>query len=101
MPQEIILTEDYETPHGVKKPAGTIITFSSRSKEARRIIDEGIGQAKMDLPGDMPARAKFMQAGFDSLQSLAVLEEWTEVPGIGPKTAEELDEYFQPKTNGD
>lgn len=101
MPVEIILTEDYTTPHGVQKPAGTTITFSRRSQEAKRIVDQGIGQAKMELPADLPARAKFLRAGFDSLQALSVLEEWSQVPGIGPKTAEELDEYFQPKTKGE
>jgi len=47
----------------------------------------------------LPGRKHFVDAGFDSVQSLGVLEEWTQVNGVGPKTAKELDEYFQTKQN--
>lgn len=98
----ILLLEDYQLKSsGRVKKAGTWITFSSRSEEAKELIRSGIGQTRRALPADLPGRDHFVKAGFDSIQSLAVLEEWTQVKGVGPKTAEELDNYFQSKTKGE
>jgi hypothetical protein len=86
---------------GKLKQPGTEITFTSDSAEALEIIKSGSGQLKQALPADLPGREHFAKAGFDSIQSLAVLEDWTQVKGIGPKKAEELDNYFQSKTKGE
>ncbi|MAO66245.1 MAG: hypothetical protein CL666_14715 [Balneola sp.] len=99
MAETIILTEPWTLKTGVEKNAGTEITFSRSSEEMQKILDAGAGQVKQGLPGDLPGRKHFVDAGFDSVQSLGVLEEWTQVNGVGPKTAKELDEYFQTKQN--
>lgn len=69
--------------------------FSNSSEEARIILESQCGQVKLPIPDDLPGRKHFIDAGFDSLQSLGILEDWTQVNGVGPKTAEELDNYFK------
>ena len=91
---EIILLEDYVNPRGVTKRAGTLITFHHMNDEAQKLISDGIGQEKIGLPADMPGRDLFLRAGIDNLQHASGLKEWTDVKGVGPKTAKELDEYF-------
>lgn len=92
---EVILLQDYELrSSGALKRAGTRITFASGSEELSYLIREGIAEPVYELPADLPGRRHFVDAGFSSLQDLAGLEEWTQVKGIGPKTAEELDIYF-------
>lgn len=102
MPVTIILLEEYEMKSsGVKKKPGTELTFSNRSEEATQILSDKKGVLKKALPKDLPGRKHFEKAGFDSIQSLAVLEEWTQVKGIGKKKAEELDNYFKSKNKGE
>ena len=102
MAQTIILTEDWTmTTTGVEKNAGTEITFSSRSPEMRRILEADAGQPKLALPDDLPGRKHFLKAGYDSLQSLLLIDSWVDVKGIGEKTAEELDDYFKSKPEGE
>ena len=91
---EIILLEDYVNPRGVTKRAGTLITFHHMNDEAQKLISDGIGQEKIGLPADMPGRDLFLKAGIDNLLHASGLKEWTDVKGVGTKTAKELDEYF-------
>jgi len=98
MTSTILLIKPYRLKSsGVLKKAGTEVIFARDSEEARQIIESGAGQLKRSLPADLPGREHLLKAGFDSIQSLAVLEEWTQVKGIGPKTAAALDDYFQPQ----
>lgn len=95
---KIILLEEYEMKSsGVKKPAGTVLTFTRSAPEMKEILSAGKGEMERGLPPDLPGIENFKKAGFTSLQSLSVLENWGDVKGVGPKTAKELDEYFQPK----
>lgn len=99
MAVEIILLDDYINPRGVTKRPGTVLTFHHINDEAQNIIDNEIGQVKVGLPADMPGRDHFLKAGIDNLQHASGLKEWTDVKGIGPKTATELDEYFSNTKN--
>jgi 3-phosphoglycerate kinase len=100
MPTEIILEQDWVMTHsGIQKRAGTSIVFSNRSEEMKRIIDAGAGFPKAALPADMPGRSELMKAGYDSLQKLRSIEQWSDIKGIGPKTAKQLDNYFEQLTN--
>ena len=94
MAVEIILLEDYENKRGVTKRAGTLLTFHHMDEEVEQMIADGVGQVKVGLPADMPGRDLFLKAGIDNLQHASGLKEWTDVKGIGPKTAQELDDYF-------
>lgn len=96
----IILEQPYTMKHGITKPAGTELTFAKGAPEAEFILDHGIGYEKAALPKDLPARRRLLAAGYDSLQSLrAIADDFTVVNGIGPKTAEELNDYFTIKTD--
>ncbi len=99
MAVEIILIDDYVNPRGVTKRAGTLLTFHHANEEVEHIIDEGLGQVKVGLPEDMPGRQHFLKAGIDNLQHASGLKEWTDVKGIGQKTADELNDYFSNTKN--
>lgn len=102
MATAIILTDEWEMKSsGVVKPAGTRIVFSDRSEEMQEIINQGKGEFEVAIPPDLPGREHFLKAGFNSLQDMKALKSWEQVKGIGPKTAEELDEYFKPETEAE
>lgn len=48
-----------------------------------------------DLPVDIPARDKLMEAGVKSMDELRLYEDLTEIKGIGKKTAEAITEYLK------
>lgn len=97
----IILEKSWTMTHtGVVKNPGTELTFAKGEPEAAAILESGCGFLKAALPVDLPGRNEFIRAGFDSLQSIReVSGDWTAVKGIGPKTAEEIDAYFNNEPN--
>lgn len=103
MARTIILTKPW-TMHtsGVTKPAGTELTFFSGSDELREVIASGCGYPVLSLPVDMPGRDQFIKAGYDTMHKLRVIApEWTQVKGIGKKTAKDINRYFTTKTNSE
>lgn len=90
----IILERDWTNRAGILKREGTEITFSRDSEELQEIINEGYAHLKLSLPEDLPNKAQLEQAGYDSVQSLSEISDWTSIKGIGEKGAEELDKYF-------
>jgi hypothetical protein len=46
------------------------------------------------LPAGLPGREAFMEAGLESIDGIKHLKDFQQVDGIGPSTAEDLEEWF-------
>ena len=51
--------------------------------------------ATVTLPEDMPGASDFMEAGIETVDEVAELEDPTEIDGIGDATAKDLAEWFK------
>ena len=95
MPTKIILTKPWKmSSTGLVKEPGTELVFSNNSEELAEIIESDHGYPEISLPVDMPGREAFIKSGFDSIQKLKHVSSWTDIKGIGEKTANEIDNYF-------
>lgn len=97
MSKIVVLHQDWRNKQGVLKSAGTEITFHPESRELKELLRNEIGSLKMGLPIDLPGRKFLEKAGYDSVQSLAEIQDWTLIKGIGEKTANELNNYLKPR----
>jgi hypothetical protein len=96
-PMIIILEQEYTLrTTGTRKPSGTELTFAKGSEEAAYILKNEIGYLKAQLPRELPGRSHFLAAGIESLQVLRdYADDWTQIKGIGPVTAQEIDQFFK------
>lgn len=63
-----------------------------RARAIAQATANGNGTRPISLPPEFPGRSHLVRAGLTSLAEVRARDDLTDLPGIGPKTAEQIEE---------